>query len=54
MLFDKKIHYILLLYRLLVCLTKFMAENFGYEPTEEQRALFAEVLEWSAEEGDLG
>lgn len=33
---------------------KFMAENFGYEPTEEQKALFAEVLEWSREEADLG
>lgn len=33
---------------------KFMAENFSYQPTEEQRDLFREVLEWSREEGDLG
>ena len=33
---------------------KFMAENFGYDLTEDQRALFAEVLAWSREEGDLG
>ena len=33
---------------------KFMAENFGYDPTEEQLALFREVLAWSQEEGDKG
>jgi exonuclease SbcD len=33
---------------------KFMAENFGYNPTEEQQALFREVLAWSREEDDLG
>ena len=35
-------------------MVKFMAENFGYSPTSEQQKLFAEVLAWSAEEGDLG
>lgn len=33
---------------------KFLAENFSYQPTEEQYALFRSVLEWSREEGDLG
>lgn len=33
---------------------KFMAENFSCVPSEEQRQLFREVLEWSREEGDLG
>lgn len=33
---------------------KFMAENFGYNLSEEQRTLFRQVLEWSREEGDLG
>ena len=33
---------------------KFMAENFGYNPTEEQQALFRDVLAWSREEDDLG
>ena len=33
---------------------KFMAENFGYNPTEEQQTLFREVLAWSREEDDLG
>lgn len=33
---------------------KFMAENFGYNLSEEQRSLFRQVLEWSKEEGDLG
>ncbi len=33
---------------------KFMAENFDYNLTEEQRLLFRQVLEWSREEGDLG
>lgn len=33
---------------------KFMAENFGYQPTEEQMKLFRDVLEWSQEEVDLG
>ena len=32
---------------------KFMAENFSFEPSPEQRQLFREVLEWSREEGDL-
>ena len=35
-------------------MTKFMAENFQYDPTPEQMQLFREVLEWSREEGDLG
>lgn len=33
---------------------KFMAENFQYNPTPEQKQLFREVLEWSWKEGDLG
>ena len=33
---------------------KFMAENFGYNLTQEQKTLFQEVLAWSREEGDLG
>lgn len=33
---------------------KFLAENFSYQPTQEQMALFREVLEWSREEDDLG
>lgn len=33
---------------------KFMAENFSYQPTEEQMVLFREVLEWSREEATLG
>lgn len=33
---------------------KFMAENFSYSPSEEQLALFREVLQWSWEEDDLG
>ena len=33
---------------------KFMAENFGYHLTEDQKALFEEVLAWSREEDDLG
>ena len=33
---------------------KFMAENFGYNPTEEQNALFRDVLAWSREEDNLG
>ena len=33
---------------------KFMAENFDYNLTEDQRILFRQVLEWSREEGDLG
>ena len=33
---------------------KFMAENFSYNPTPEQTALFRQVLEWSREEDDLG
>lgn len=33
---------------------KFMAENFRFEPSPEQRKLFQEVLEWSREEGELG
>lgn len=33
---------------------KFLAENFGYEPTKEQQDLFQSVLEWSREEDDLG
>lgn len=33
---------------------KFMAENFGYNLSEEQRSLFRQVLEWSREEDDLG
>ena len=33
---------------------KFLAENFGYEPTKEQQDLFQRVLEWSREEDDLG
>lgn len=32
---------------------KFMAENFSFAPSPEQRQLFREVLEWSREEGDL-
>lgn len=35
-------------------MTKFMAENFSYSPTEEQLQLFREVLAWSREEGELG
>jgi hypothetical protein len=33
---------------------KYMAEGFSYTPTEEQLALFREVLALSREEGDLG
>ena len=33
---------------------KFMAENFSFDPSPEQRKLFQEVLEWSREEDDLG
>lgn len=33
---------------------KFMAENFSYNLSEEQKQLFAEVLAWSREEDDLG
>lgn len=33
---------------------KFLAENFFFEPSPEQRKLFQEVLEWSREEDDLG
>ena len=33
---------------------KFLAENFAFEPSPEQRKLFQEVLEWSREEDDLG
>ena len=33
---------------------KFMAENFRFELSPEQRKLFQEVLEWSREEGELG
>lgn len=33
---------------------KFMAENFAYNLTDEQKTLFQEVLQWSREEGDLG
>lgn len=33
---------------------KFMAENFGCQATEDQKALFAQVLAWSREEDDLG
>ncbi len=33
---------------------KFMAENFSYNLTEEQKQLFQDVLQWSQEEGDLG
>ena len=33
---------------------KFMGENFGYDLTQDQRALFQEVLAWSREEDDLG
>ena len=33
---------------------KFLAENFDYTPTPEQRSLFREVLAWSREEADLG
>ena len=33
---------------------KFMAENFSYNLTEAQKALFQDVLAWSREEGDLG
>ena len=33
---------------------KFLAENFGYEPTQAQYALFKSVLAWSREEDDLG
>lgn len=32
---------------------KFMAENFGCEPTAAQLSLFADVLAWSEEEGEL-
>jgi hypothetical protein len=31
-----------------------MAENFGYNPTEEQQNLFRQALSWSREEADLG
>ena len=33
---------------------KFMAENFSYQPSEEQLQLFRDVLQWSREEDDLG
>lgn len=33
---------------------KFMAENFSYNLTEEQKQLFQDVLAWSREEDDLG
>lgn len=33
---------------------KFMAENFSYQLTQEQKQLFQDVLQWSREEGDLG
>ena len=33
---------------------KFMAENFGCEPSASQRQLFRDVLQWSREEGELG
>lgn len=33
---------------------KFLAENFSYQPTKEQFALFQSVLQWSREEDDLG
>jgi len=33
---------------------KFMAENFGCEATPFQKELFADVLAWSQEEGELG
>lgn len=33
---------------------KFMGELFGYNPTPEQQKLFADVLQWSREEDDLG
>lgn len=33
---------------------KFLAENFEYEPTDDQLQLFQEVLAWSEEEDDLG
>jgi exonuclease SbcD len=33
---------------------KFLAESFTAEPTENQLALFREVLAWSREEGSLG
>ena len=33
---------------------KFMGELFGYSPTAQQQKLFAEVLQWSREEDDLG
>jgi exonuclease SbcD len=33
---------------------KFMAENFGCGPTQQQQELFRQVLAWSQEEGDLG
>lgn len=33
---------------------KFMAENFSFDPSPEQRKLFQEVLEWSREEDNLG
>ncbi len=35
-------------------MVKFMAENFSYDPTEDQLALFREVLAWSHEEEDKG
>lgn len=35
-------------------MVKFMAENFSYDPTEDQLALFREVLAWSQEEEDKG
>lgn len=33
---------------------KFMAENFSYNLTGEQKQLFQDVLQWSREEADLG
>ena len=33
---------------------KFLAENFEYEPTDDQLQLFQEVLAWNEEEDDLG
>lgn len=33
---------------------KFMAENFAYNLSDDQKQLFQDVLQWSREEGDLG
>lgn len=35
-------------------MVKFMAENFSCSPTDDQMALFREILQWSREEGRLG